>query len=181
MLKARAHRSEPEHPELSESSLTSCRPEERRRSNARALAGRTPFDQGFGQNWAPDAIFYLPISLAMIIVGADPAPIDFGHLARQTFADHALERELLELFAAQCDVLVPAIGDARRPQDGVMAAHTLKGSARAVGAWVLAALADRAETLLGAGDADGVAILMADVIIAAQAARAAALGRRASL
>jgi len=125
--------------------------------------------------------FYLLISLAMIIVGADPAPIDFDHLARQTFADRALERELLELFAAQCDVLVPAIGDARRPQDGVMAAHTLKGSARAVGAWALAALADRAETLLGAGDADGVAILMADVITAAQAARAAALGRRVSL
>src|SRR4051812_44231460 len=75
----------------------------------------------------------------MTIVAADPAPIDFDHLARQTFADHALERELLELFAAQCDALVPAIGDARRPQDGVMAAHTLKGSARAVGAWALAA------------------------------------------
>jgi HPt (histidine-containing phosphotransfer) domain-containing protein len=62
-----------------------------------------------------------------------------------------------------------------------MAAHTLNGSARAVGAWALAALADRAETLLGAGDGDGVASLMADVVIAAQAARAAALGRRAAL
>ena len=146
-----------------------------------ALVERTTFHQAFGQNWVSSLIPCVLLDIAMNLVLADPAPIDFDHLTRQTFGDHALERELLELFAAQCDALVPAIGDARRPQDGVMAAHTLKGSARAVGAWALAALADRAETLLGNGDMDGVAILMADVVIAVQAARAAALGRRAAL
>lgn len=123
----------------------------------------------------------------MTFVPADSPPIDFDHLTRQTFADRALERELLELFAGQCDALLPVIGDAGHPRQGALAAHTLKGSARAVGAWRLAALADQAETLLGSGGATGDAALMAELADAARAAqdaafhRCAVVGRTAAL
>lgn len=71
--------------------------------------------------------------------------LDRAHLERQTFGEAALAQELLALFEGQCDKLLPLIGD-----DGAQAlaradaAHTLKGGARAVGAF---AVADRAEAL----------------------------------
>lgn len=71
--------------------------------------------------------------------------IDFAYLSRQTAGDHELERELLALFAQQCVLHLRAIHGGADRQQRVDAAHTLKGAARAVGAWQVAEAADRIE------------------------------------
>jgi len=59
--------------------------------------------------------------------------IDREHLARMTFGDLSLERELLELFDRQATVLLERMRTA--DGGGVAAlAHTLKGSALGIGA-----------------------------------------------
>jgi HPt (histidine-containing phosphotransfer) domain-containing protein len=91
----------------------------------------------------------------------DDVPVlDLDHLRRQTAGDSALERELLVLFAAQCTRLRPLLSEERPLAERADAAHTLKGSARAIGASRLAASADRLETALRGGDPDGAASLM---------------------
>jgi HPt (histidine-containing phosphotransfer) domain-containing protein len=81
----------------------------------------------------------------------DDGPIDRAHLGRMTLGDATLEREVLAMFAGQSAGLV---GDlSRLPDDAAALAHTLKGSARAIGAF---RVADAAETLEAAlrDDAD---------------------------
>jgi HPt (histidine-containing phosphotransfer) domain-containing protein len=70
------------------------------------------------------------------------APIDRDHLKRTALGDLALEREVLSLFVAQASWLVDAL--AAQPVDARALAHTLKGSARAIGAF---GVADRAAAL----------------------------------
>jgi HPt (histidine-containing phosphotransfer) domain-containing protein len=78
-------------------------------------------------------------------------PVDLVHLSRQTFGDHNLEQELLELFdaqAAQCAerLRAPArLGDA---EWRIRLAHTIKGSARAVGAFEVGNAAEAYELAL---------------------------------
>ncbi len=68
-------------------------------------------------------------------------PIDFAFLAKQTFADRDLEREILRLFVAQARRVVPTLPSlSDRAQAD--AAHLLKGSARGIGAWHAAAIAE---------------------------------------
>ncbi len=75
-------------------------------------------------------------------------PIDLVHLARMTFADRALEREVLQLFSGQAGLLLDRMKTA--PASAVPSlAHTLKGSARGIGAWRVAAAAEAAETACG--------------------------------
>lgn len=76
-----------------------------------------------------------------------PAPIDRAHLARYTLGDPALEKEVLGLFLAQFPLTVEALKFASTDKDWYMSAHTLKGSARAVGAFELGQLAQEAEKL----------------------------------
>lgn len=112
--------------------------------------------------------------LAMDQACAEPAPIDFDHLARQTFFDRDLQRELLDLFDRQCATLLPLIeGDGPRDRRAA-AAHTLKGSALAVGARRVAALAGRAEALLADGDAGAISAATDELAGAVRAAQAAA-------
>jgi HPt (histidine-containing phosphotransfer) domain-containing protein len=66
---------------------------------------------------------------------------DIELLRRYTFEDAALERELLGLFRDQLPLLVGQLAEAKGRDDWRIAAHTLKGSARSVGAPVLAELA----------------------------------------
>ncbi|KMO09959.1 Hpt domain-containing protein [Methylobacterium platani] len=99
----------------------------------------------------------------------DRAHLDRAHLAQQTFGDDELAREVLALFAGQCDRLVPGIADPGL--DGAARAdlaHTLKGSALGVGALRVAALADRIETALRAGDAASLPALEAALALAAR-------------
>ena len=58
-----------------------------------------------------------------------------------------LELEILGLFVEQLPITIGALERATTDKEWGMAAHTLKGSARAVGAWPLAALAEDAERL----------------------------------
>jgi HPt (histidine-containing phosphotransfer) domain-containing protein len=79
----------------------------------------------------------------------DDGPIDFAHLNRMTLGDASLEREVLALFSAQSAQLIDAIGGL--PEDARALAHTLKGSARAIGAFAVADAATRLEEALASG------------------------------
>jgi HPt (histidine-containing phosphotransfer) domain-containing protein len=79
-------------------------------------------------------------------------PIDLVHLARMTLGERGLEREVLQLFDRQAGMLVVRMEQAERA--GVCAAaHTLKGSARGIGAWQVAHAAEAVE--LAAANAAG--------------------------
>jgi HPt (histidine-containing phosphotransfer) domain-containing protein len=79
-------------------------------------------------------------------------PIDFEHLFRMTLGDHALEREVLQLFDRQSGMLMERIV-ASEPAVIAAFAHTLKGSARGIGAWQVARSADVLESAALAGKA----------------------------
>jgi len=68
------------------------------------------------------------------------AAIDRAHLTRMTFGEAALERELLELFDRQAELLIARIAQSD-PATVAALAHTLKGSAVGVGASEVAAAA----------------------------------------
>ena len=85
-----------------------------------------------------------------VAVAADP--IDLKHLGRFTLGDVELEHEVLGLFAGQMPETIKALKGAANDKDWQMAAHTLKGSGRAIGAWRLADLALQAENIRGAFD-----------------------------
>jgi HPt (histidine-containing phosphotransfer) domain-containing protein len=80
----------------------------------------------------------------------DDGPIDLGHLKRMTSGDPDLTREVLALFANQTTGLVEAL--AADLAGGATLAHTLKGSARAIGAFAVADAAEAFETALQAGE-----------------------------
>lgn len=100
---------------------------------------------------------------------AASSAIDLVHLARQTAGDRELEHELLALFADQCVKLLAQIRTSP-PHDGSDAAHTLKGAARAVGAWAVADAAEKVEQSLSRRKiAEG----FGELAVAADEARAA--------
>jgi HPt (histidine-containing phosphotransfer) domain-containing protein len=66
----------------------------------------------------------------------EDSAIDVQHLGRMTLGEAALETEVLALFAAQSRDLVSRL--AAIPTDAAALAHTLKGSARAIGAFRVA-------------------------------------------
>jgi HPt (histidine-containing phosphotransfer) domain-containing protein len=96
--------------------------------------------------------------------------IDRAHLAHMTFGDRNLERELLELFDRQAEMLLARMraGDAA----GVAAlAHTLKGSAAGIGAGAVARAAEQTEHA-AAGHAGDLAAALDRLAQAVTAARA---------
>ena len=64
-------------------------------------------------------------------------PINLVYLARQTLGDRAVEEEVLALFAQQVGVARERLA-AAEPAERSRLAHTLKGSARSVGAFPIA-------------------------------------------
>ena len=81
--------------------------------------------------------------------------LDLDHLARMTGGDHGLEREVLGLFAVQCDVLLARMRGAPSTLVGALA-HTLNGSARGIGAWAVTEAAETVERIAAdAGDIAG--------------------------
>lgn len=81
--------------------------------------------------------------------------IDLVHLARQTLGDQALEREILSLFLRQSQTLAARIRASTDVTQGRDLAHTLKGSASAVGAWKVAEAADCVEQFCRKGGQPG--------------------------
>jgi HPt (histidine-containing phosphotransfer) domain-containing protein len=90
-----------------------------------------------------------------IAVDLRPTPaaetIDCHHLARATLGDASLEREVLQLFNRQSELLLARMNDAPEAAIATLA-HTLKGSARGIGAWQVAEAAEAVETAAGSHD-----------------------------
>ena len=76
-------------------------------------------------------------------------PIDYEHLQRMTLGDAGIEQEVLTMFSAQSAKLVQAL--MAQPSDAGALAHTLKGSARAIGAFAVADAAARLEAVIARG------------------------------
>lgn len=94
--------------------------------------------------------------------------LDRDHLARYTLGDSGLEREVLKLFIDQVPESLALLRGSRDADAWLRAAHTIKGSARAVGAWRLADAAERAETGSGQVEqwddlADDIEVAVAEV------------------
>lgn len=73
--------------------------------------------------------------------------VDRAYLARFTLGNAALEREVLELFAAQAPIYLQRLRQASTRKAWKEAAHTIKGSASAIGAWRLTRFAEMAEKI----------------------------------
>ena len=106
----------------------------------------------------------------------DDGPIDFEHLSRMTLGDAGLEQEVLAMFAAQSAQLIGAL--AALPSDAPALAHTLKGSARAIGAYFVADAAARLEAVLASGaDPSGPLAELGDAVVSTRSAIEAVLRR----
>lgn len=106
----------------------------------------------------------------------DDGSIDLEHLRRMTLGDAGLEREVLAMFAAQTVGLIDPL--ATLPAEAGALAHTLKGSARAIGAFAVADAAMRLETAMQKGDDPARALAgLVDAVAEARAAIDAILRR----
>lgn len=76
-------------------------------------------------------------------------PVDLVHLAKATLGSRSLECEVLALFRHQSKIYFQRLSDAENDKDWYEAAHSLKGSAKAIGAWQIATLAKAAEEMSG--------------------------------
>ena len=94
----------------------------------------------------------------------DDGPIDVAHLQRMTLGDEGLEREVLAMFSAQAAGLVRALASV--PSDAGTLVHTLKGSARAVGALAVADAAGALELLIRTGGDVATALVELDDAVA---------------
>ena len=101
---------------------------------------------------------------------AEPA-LDIEHLSRMTLGDRALEREVLMLFDHQAAMLAERLDGATMTL-AASCAHTLKGSARGIGAWRLARAAEQVEHNIAAGELELTAVI-AQLVGAVDATRSA--------
>lgn len=80
-------------------------------------------------------------------------PVDLVHLAKYTMGNRDLELEVLSLFTKQSLIYLERLRNAADQQTWKEAAHTLKGSARGIGAWgvadAVAALEQRSSEAMG--------------------------------
>jgi HPt (histidine-containing phosphotransfer) domain-containing protein len=106
-----------------------------------------------------------------------PTVIDDTHLERMTLGDRRLEREVLELFVRQTTIMLGRIVGAE-PALAAAAAHTLKGSARGIGAWRVARAAELVEN---SANGEGSAAAMDEAVTELKSASleaSAAIGSR---
>jgi HPt (histidine-containing phosphotransfer) domain-containing protein len=86
----------------------------------------------------------------------DDGPIDSAHLDRMTLGDAGLEREVLAMFSGQAvgliDRLATTLPSDAEPSETLALAHTLKGSARAIGAFRVGDAAEALEAAIRRGD-----------------------------
>ena len=90
-------------------------------------------------------------------------PVDLVHLARFTLGNRSLEREVLALFHTQCEIYLQRLKEAGEDKAWADAAHTIKGSARGIGAWHIAKCAEAAEALKGAARETGCHAALAEL------------------
>jgi len=103
--------------------------------------------------------------------------IDLVHLARQSLGDQELELELLEMFEHQSARIISQLSrSGANPKAMSDLAHTLKGSALAVGAGRVAEKATLLEALwTGPAPAEGAADALAELAGSVEEARRAIL------
>jgi hypothetical protein len=92
-----------------------------------------------------------------------------------TFGDKGLEAEVLALFARQAGMLLARMQPSS-PQAAAALAHTLSGSARGVGAWKVAAAAEKVDLAAKDCDPTGFASALRELAGAIGEARAAIRG-----
>jgi HPt (histidine-containing phosphotransfer) domain-containing protein len=108
-----------------------------------------------------------------------PTVIDETHLERMTLGDRRLEREVLELFVRQTTIMLGRIAGSD-PAMAAASAHTLKGSARGIGAWRVARAAELVESAVAG---EGGAAAMDEAVTELKSASleaSAAIGARLS-
>lgn len=71
--------------------------------------------------------------------------LDLAHLSKQTLGNRDLEREVLALFRRQARQVLFQLDALTDPQGRFELAHALNGSAKGIGAWRVAAAAQRLE------------------------------------
>jgi HPt (histidine-containing phosphotransfer) domain-containing protein len=111
------------------------------------------------------------------MVGAPPIapvaePIDLTHLSRMTLGDLSLEQEVLRLFERQAIMLMARMQGAEPPLVAA-SAHTIKGSARGIGAWRIARDAETVEMAAACAGAAELDVAMARLVASVGEAQAA--------
>lgn len=71
--------------------------------------------------------------------------IDIAHFERMTMGDEALMSEILSLFRQQVEMWTKLLDPNNSTPDWMVGAHTIKGSARSIGAWNLGEICGAAE------------------------------------
>jgi HPt (histidine-containing phosphotransfer) domain-containing protein len=121
------------------------------------------------------------MTAARLSAGAEndrkPTAIDETHLSRMTLGDRRLEREVLEIFVRQTTIMLDRILGAE-PALAAAAAHTLKGSARGIGAWRVARAADLLEQAATGDGGEGDIAASIEELKAASLEASAAIGTR---
>ena len=108
---------------------------------------------------------------------APVATIDRSQLARMTFGDRNLEREVLQLFDRQAGLLLARMHSGAPPVVATLA-HTLKGSATSIGATGVMQAAAAVEQAVSASERERALGRLAAAIDEAQAAIAELLDAR---
>jgi len=78
-----------------------------------------------------------------------PAILDLDHLRQYTGGDPALEVEIFGLFREQCELWLKTLDPTGDVEAWKAGAHAIKGTAKGVGAFALAAACEHAETVAG--------------------------------
>jgi HPt (histidine-containing phosphotransfer) domain-containing protein len=102
--------------------------------------------------------------------------IDLAHLARMTLGERSVEAEVLTLFDRQAAILLGRMRDCA-PAAVAAFAHTLKGSARGIGAWRVAEAAAAVEMHASRSNAGGAAGAVARLAAAVDEAKTAIAAR----
>lgn len=97
-------------------------------------------------------------------------PVDLVHLSRFTLGDEKLEHEVLLLFGVQARIYLDRLERARDAAAWRQAAHTIKGSAKGIGAWAVASAAQRAEALADPPAGEGAAAALKHLKAAVESA-----------
>jgi hypothetical protein len=111
----------------------------------------------------------LPVSAPSLVPDNAPA-IDRDHLARMTFGEKGLAGEVLRLFDRQAGMLLARMEGAT-PAELAAFAHTLKGSARGIGACQVAQAAEALELVASGADRSALAGALAGLSAAVAEAR----------
>ena len=76
---------------------------------------------------------------------SDCRPVDLVHLSRLTLGNRDLEQEVLQLFIRQSSIYLKRLSEASDKKSWCDVAHTIKGSAKGIGAWKVAEIAEAIE------------------------------------